>query len=40
MVSMFNCAIGHKSLPKDLIYEITKAGLGQNERVGQAIAAG
>jgi TRAP-type uncharacterized transport system substrate-binding protein len=37
---MFNFAIGHKSLPKDLVYEITKAVLGQNERVGQAIATG
>jgi TRAP-type uncharacterized transport system substrate-binding protein len=36
---MFNFAIGHKSLPEDLAYEIVKAVLGQNARLKQAIAA-
>jgi len=40
VVGMFNFAIGHKSLPEDLVYEIVKAVLGQNERLKQAIAAG
>jgi TRAP transporter TAXI family solute receptor len=40
VVGMFNFAIGHKSLPEDLAYEITKAVLGQNDRLRQAIAAG
>jgi uncharacterized protein len=39
VVGMFNFAIGHKSLPEDLVYEITKAVLGQNGRLRQAIAA-
>jgi TRAP transporter TAXI family solute receptor len=39
VVGMFNFAIGHKSLPEDLAYEITKAVLGQNARMRQAIAA-
>jgi TRAP-type uncharacterized transport system substrate-binding protein len=37
---MFNFAIGHKSLPEDLAYGITKAVLSQNDRLRQAIAAG
>lgn len=40
VVGMFNFAIGHKSLPEDLAYEITKAVLSQNDRLRQAIAAG
>ncbi|MBR0651103.1 TAXI family TRAP transporter solute-binding subunit [Roseomonas terrae] len=40
VVGMFNFAIGHKSLPEDLVYEMVKAVLGQNERLKQAIAAG
>lgn len=40
VVGMFNFAIGHRSLPEDLVYEIVKAVLGQNERLKQAIAAG
>jgi TRAP transporter TAXI family solute receptor len=39
VVGMFNFAIGHKSLPEDLAYEIVKAVLGQNARLKQAIAA-
>ena len=39
VVGMFNFAIAHKSLPEDLVYEITKAVLGQNARLKQAIAA-
>jgi TRAP transporter TAXI family solute receptor len=39
VVGMYNFAIGHKSLPEDLAYEITKAVLGQNARLRQAIAA-
>jgi TRAP transporter TAXI family solute receptor len=39
VVGMFNFAIAHKSLPDDLVYEITKAVLGQNARLKQAIAA-
>lgn len=40
VVGMYNFAIGHKSLPEDLAYEIVKAVLGQNARLKQAIAAG
>lgn len=40
IVGMFNFAIGHKSLPEDLVYEMVKAVLGQNDRLKQAIAAG
>lgn len=40
VVGMYNFAIGHKSLPEDLVYEIVKAVLGQNARLKQAIAAG
>ena len=40
VVGMFNFAIGHKSLPDDLVYEMVKAVLGQNARLTQAIAAG
>jgi hypothetical protein len=39
IVGMYNFAIGHRSLPDDLAYEITKAVLGQNARFRQAIAA-
>lgn len=39
VVGMFNFAIAHKSLPVDLVYEITKTVLGQNARLKQAIAA-
>jgi TRAP transporter TAXI family solute receptor len=40
IVGMYNFAIAHKSLPDDLVFEITKAVLGQNDRLKQAIAAG
>lgn len=40
VVGMFNFAIGHKSLPEDLVYEMVKAVLSQNARLTQAIAAG
>jgi len=40
VVGMFNFAIGHKSLPEDLVYEMVKAVLGQNAKLKQAIAAG
>ncbi len=39
IVGMYNFAIGHRSLPDDLAYEITKSVLGQNARFRQAIAA-
>ena len=39
VVGMFNFAIGHKSVPEDLAYEIVKSVLGQNPRLKQAIAA-
>jgi TRAP transporter TAXI family solute receptor len=39
ILGMYNFAIAHKSLPDDLVYEITKAVLGQNARLRQAIAA-
>lgn len=39
VIGMYNFAIGHKSLPDDLAYAITKAVLGQNARLKQAIAA-
>jgi TRAP transporter TAXI family solute receptor len=39
IVGMFNFAIVHRSLPEDLVYEITKSVLGQNARLKQAIAA-
>lgn len=40
VVGMFNFAIGHRSLPEDLVYEIVKAVLGQNAKLKEAIAAG
>lgn len=40
IVGMFNFAIGHRTLPEDLVYEIVKAVLTQNDRLKQAIAAG
>jgi TRAP transporter TAXI family solute receptor len=39
IVGMYNFAIAHRSLPDDLVYEITKAVLGQNPRFRQAISA-
>jgi TRAP-type uncharacterized transport system substrate-binding protein len=36
---MYNFAIVHRSMPEDLVYEMTKAVLGQNARLRQAIAA-
>jgi TRAP transporter TAXI family solute receptor len=39
IVGMYNFAIGHRTLPDDLVYEITKSVLGQNARLRQAIAA-
>lgn len=39
IVGMYNFAIAHRSLPDDLVYEITKSVLGQNPRLRQAIAA-
>jgi TRAP transporter TAXI family solute receptor len=39
IVGMYNFAIAHKSLPEDLVYEITKSVLGQNARLKAAIAA-
>ncbi|WP_203070602.1 TAXI family TRAP transporter solute-binding subunit [Falsiroseomonas ponticola] len=39
IVGMYNFAIGHRSLPDEVAYEITKAVLGQNARFRQAIAA-
>ncbi len=39
IVGMFNFAIGHRTLPEDLVYEIAKSVLGQNARLRQAIAA-
>lgn len=39
IVGMFNFAIGHRSLPEDLVYEIAKAVLGQHARLRAAIAA-
>jgi TRAP transporter TAXI family solute receptor len=39
VVGMFNFAIAHHSLPETLAYEMTKAVLGQNARLRQAIAA-
>ncbi|MCW8084396.1 TAXI family TRAP transporter solute-binding subunit [Sabulicella glaciei] len=39
VVGMFNFAIGHRSLPEDLVYEMVKAVLGQQPRLQQAIAA-
>lgn len=39
VVGMFNFAIGHKSLPEDLVYETVKSVLGQNARLKQVIAA-
>jgi hypothetical protein len=40
VVGMFNFAIGHKSLPEDLVYEAVKAVLGQNAKLTQVISAG
>ena len=39
IVGMFNFAIGHRSLPDGLVYEMVKSVLGQNARLKQAIAA-
>lgn len=39
VVGMYNFAIGHRTLPEDLVYEMVKAVLGQNARLRQAIAA-
>ena len=39
IVGMYNFAIVHRSMPEDLVYEMTKAVLGQNARLRQAIAA-
>ncbi|WP_439596718.1 TAXI family TRAP transporter solute-binding subunit [Falsiroseomonas sp.] len=39
IVGMYNFAIGHKSLPDDLAYEITKSVLSQNARFKAAISA-
>ena len=39
VVGMYNFAIGHRTLPEDLVYETVKAVLGQNARLRQAIAA-
>jgi TRAP transporter TAXI family solute receptor len=39
IVGMFNFAIVHKSVPADLVYEITKSVLGQNARLKAAISA-
>jgi len=39
IVGMYNFAIVHRSMPDDLVYEMTKAVLGQNARLRQAIAA-
>jgi TRAP transporter TAXI family solute receptor len=39
VVGMYNFAIGHRSLPEDLVYELVKAVLGQHQRMRQAIAA-
>jgi hypothetical protein len=39
IVGMYNFAIAHRSLPEDLVYEITKSVLGQNARLRQAISA-
>jgi hypothetical protein len=39
IVGMYNFAIAHRSLPDDLVYEITKSVLGQNARFRQAISA-
>ncbi len=39
VVGMYNFAIGHRSLPEDLVYEMLKAVLGTQPRLQQAIAA-
>jgi TRAP transporter TAXI family solute receptor len=39
VVGMYNFAIGHRSLPEDLVYELVKSVLGQHARLRQAIAA-
>jgi hypothetical protein len=39
VVGMFNFAIGHRSLPEDLAFEIVKGVMEQNERLTQSIAA-
>lgn len=39
IVGMYNFAIVHRTLPEDLVYEITKAVLSQNARFRQAISA-
>jgi uncharacterized protein len=39
VVGVYNFAIGHRSLPEDLVYALVKAVLSQNERMVQAHAA-
>jgi uncharacterized protein len=39
VVGVYNFAIGHRSLPEDLVYAMVKAVLSQNERMVQAHAA-
>lgn len=39
VVGVFNFAICHRSLPEDLVYEIAKAVLGQNQRLVQGHSA-
>ncbi|MBS7811593.1 TAXI family TRAP transporter solute-binding subunit [Roseococcus pinisoli] len=39
VVGMYNFAIGHRSLPEDLVYEMLKAVLGTQPRLRQAISA-
>ncbi|WP_207536656.1 TAXI family TRAP transporter solute-binding subunit [Sabulicella rubraurantiaca] len=39
VVGMFNFAIGHRSLPEDLVYEMVRSVLGQQPRLQQSIAA-
>jgi TRAP transporter TAXI family solute receptor len=39
ILGVYNFAIAHKTLPDDLVYEITKAVMGQNARMVQATAA-
>jgi uncharacterized protein len=39
IVGMYNFAIVHRTLPEDLVYEMTKSVLGQNPRLRQVISA-
>ena len=39
ILGVYNFAIVHRSMPEDLVYEITKSVLGQNQRLRQAISA-